>query len=547
MTDVSPAYVRLPQASPSDDLSARVDVTPRSADGAAREDSSHARHSLVHDKFTTAMDQEIHLRRRNFGKKLNMQQAIAEEVDPSGAMQLLLRHVHMDPDGGILNLDDGHADVNHVESRQIVQTSKVWALRKSGVEIPLAVLGLFRSLTNPLCVLFFSLHMLHGILMDADFQQKLDQHSRTLGLDGELMERLFVFTSVMELCGIVLLAVKAGLSACRAAMCKCRQNSLPKAGDMYMNNAEEPMFEDKVASPLYVHLAAFWWEDMPLLQSFSALRPLSFVHPNLVGRNFKEFSIKNEMSCRVLEKVLRVKEDQFHEGFLVQGAMRLVHLEEASSGTMTKNAIEEALSKSPYEALCELQMCEAAKDEAKLVEEGVDVQALHKAWRVHAIKNMNTFGFMVLSMVFTAWGMAAFYTKTFKFFFALAAGRSMWFTTAYFLCFLNQIISIVPVNELLKWRVTVFIFGGTDAAVSAEERYVMKMYMAVLAEKVWQSSSLSFWQKVFVMLMFDDDDIQQLVIEEGEASKSSVILAVKRYMATHGAQTIGSQVASWVL
>ena len=50
------------------------------------------------------------------------------------------------------------------------------------------------------------------------------------------------------------------------------------------------------------------------------------------------------------------------------------------------------------------------------------------------------------------------------------------------LIFMNQIMGIIGLNQLLRWRLFRFIFGGQDAYVSAEERLVMNFYEARLVQ-----------------------------------------------------------------
>eukprot|EP00929_Paragymnodinium_shiwhaense_P120822 TRINITY_DN9288_c0_g1_i1.p1 TRINITY_DN9288_c0_g1~~TRINITY_DN9288_c0_g1_i1.p1 ORF type:complete len:569 (-),score=120.61 TRINITY_DN9288_c0_g1_i1:65-1771(-) len=493
-------------------------------------------------EFGTAVDQDRHERRKNFFKPVREQHVVEERVDPSVAMKMLLQHVSMDPDGGILNLDEMDADPSSKDVG-FQQSSKVWALKKTGPEIPLAFLACIRSIMNPAAVLYFSFHILHDMYFDEDFMVTLENNSRILRMDVGVMVGLLVFTTSMELLGILVVLWQGILSLCRAF------------GASFYSEASAD--DDLIVEPLYVHLAKFWWTDLPLIQSFSALNTLAFVHPERAARNAKEFDITNELSLRALERILNLQTDTFHEGFLVQGAMRLANLErvlsyeEGVSGSMKANEIEEALTKSPYEALCEVETWAQSKAEHELheleQENEVNVEALRRAWRVHTMRAMDTVVFLISSLVCLLWGFAAFYTKACRLFFALAAGHSIWYSFVYMLAFLNQVISIVQLNQLMRWRVAVFIFGGTDAVVSSEERYIMDMYLAVLASKVWQSNEFKFWEKVAVMLMFDDDDVQQLVIEEKETCKAAVILAVKQYMAQHDEQTWGSRVADYIL
>merc|ERR1712113_285207 len=93
--------------------------------------------------------------------------------------------------------------------------------------------------------------------------------------------------------------------------------------------------------------------------------------------------------------------------------------------------------------------------------------------------------FTVCMIICLMWGAAAFWLKILTFFTILVDDTiDPVHAIFYFFMFANQCMNIVPVRELLMDRVIVAIFGGPDAHVSAEEYYVMKMYMAVLMEKI---------------------------------------------------------------
>eukprot|EP00929_Paragymnodinium_shiwhaense_P080061 TRINITY_DN41733_c0_g1_i1.p1 TRINITY_DN41733_c0_g1~~TRINITY_DN41733_c0_g1_i1.p1 ORF type:complete len:622 (+),score=123.16 TRINITY_DN41733_c0_g1_i1:95-1960(+) len=512
---------------------------------------------LKQEENTTAMDREKELRRRGFFMRLSVEDTFGQAVDPSEAMKELLQHVHLDPDGGILNLDSveeedqgasGHHDLKVSE---IKQTSKIWALRKSGPELVMAATQTCRSLLNPGACVVFSVSFLHSMYFEEDYPAQLAEHSQLLGLDGDMLGGLFTFTAVMELFGMVALLLQASMSLFRAARAKY--------GLCYGLWWTQSDATEVVVEPHYRHLAKFWWSDLPMLQGFSALRTIAFVHPNLIGRNFKEFDVSNDLSCRALERILHLDKDRFHEGFLVQGAMRLIHLDKKdepddSPKCMNDADIDKALGHTPTQALRLLEdWADKMKNQDKgrlrtiVGQEDLKLEALQKAWRVRAMMKLNTLCFMSSAVVFFLMGFAAFYSKTCTLFFALATGHSVWYSFLYLVSFLHQIVSIVKLDGLMRWRVTVLIFGGTDAVISPEERYVMDTYLAVLMGKIWQSREISCFEKIAVMLMFDDDDVQQLVIEEEESSKAAVILAVKKYMTAHGAPTWASKAADWIL
>merc|ERR1712151_477234 len=96
--------------------------------------------------------------------------------------------------------------------------------------------------------------------------------------------------------------------------------------------------------------------------------------------------------------------------------------------------------------------------------------------------------------------------------------------------FLNQMVGIVSLRRLLLSRVRAFAFGGCDGIVSVEEQYLLNVYLAILQHKIWTSTALSNFQKVTVMVQFDDRDLQELLVEEDPLVKSDIVLSVKQYM-----------------
>merc|ERR1712159_54832 len=73
-----------------------------------------------------------------------------------------------------------------------------------------------------------------------------------------------------------------------------------------------------------------------------------------------------------------------------------------------------------------------------------------------------------------------------------------------FVYFFNQVIGFIAVNQLLIDRIETFVFGGPDAVVSMEQRYLMEHYKARFVEAITHSEELTFGQKVAFFLAFDD-------------------------------------------
>merc|ERR1711939_1196148 len=78
-------------------------------------------------------------------------------------------------------------------------------------------------------------------------------------------------------------------------------------------------------------------------------------------------------------------------------------------------------------------------------------------------------------------------------------------------------MGMVHVTELLRDRVFRVFFGGTDSWIDYEEQIRMDAYLTRLAKKIWGLPSR--WRALMVLLTFDDDDLQSLVLEEHEHLK----------------------------
>merc|ERR1711879_213084 len=97
----------------------------------------------------------------------------------------------------------------------------------------------------------------------------------------------------------------------------------------------------------------------------------------------------------------------------------------------------------------------------------------------------------------------------------------------YILChvalFLSEVLGVVAVDQLLIERLETFCFGGSDAFVAPEEAFLIELYHGCLCREIWGNCELTFAQKVTIMMQFDDDDLQQLIVEEDVRFKQNVI------------------------
>merc|ERR550537_1414384 len=89
--------------------------------------------------------------------------------------------------------------------------------------------------------------------------------------------------------------------------------------------------------------------------------------------------------------------------------------------------------------------------------------------------------------------------------------------------FLIQVLGIVQIKKLLRWRLFRFIFGGQDAEVSIEEKLVERIYEARLAQAIWTSDAMTTFQKLVTLVNLNDDDLQRLMLEEVEHKKNNMI------------------------
>jgi len=101
------------------------------------------------------------------------------------------------------------------------------------------------------------------------------------------------------------------------------------------------------------------------------------------------------------------------------------------------------------------------------------------------------------------------------------------------LAFLNQMLGIVQVCEVLQDRLFVFIFGGEDSFLNDREVTVQRVWLAMLARRIWEEAGRRrnriFWF-LAVMLSYSDTDFQTLTLHEDalvssfESRKNNVIL-----------------------
>jgi len=425
-----------------------------------------------------------------------------DDCDFACAMKLLLKHVRIDPDGGLSNLDD----------KETNQHSKISALQKTTLGKGLAMFALFRSVGNPCLVVYFAVRMLHGYYFQQDWIDKLESTTKDMRLPLPVMECCLI-TALAELCSILFLLFQA-----------------------LRHGLEASCWSDEAAHdhlhPRYIAMATFYWNDLPYLQSFSALAPLAFIHPNMLTKNLKAFSLVEDVARAKLKKFLPANDRAWDDDTIIKkvvGAIVNYDYKEDKSDEK-KDIATEYLDARPRDVLQLLQKSELAKNPSSLEEMGFN----------HAAIFGGRFGFYcwVERLVFFvgAWlallaGTIGFTTKLARCSCLLMDQEVHWFMPlASLLAFINQSMGIMSISKLLMWRIQVFLFGGSDVYVSSEEKFIMRVYLGSLASAVWKSEILTWFEKMCVMFEFDDDDLQHLVIEDDTRAKARLISQVRTYM-----------------
>jgi hypothetical protein len=265
---------------------------------------------------------------------------------------------------------------------------------------------------------------------------------------------------------------------------------------------------------------------MRTLQTFSLLRLLAFVHPNQLSKNYSAFSILAELARVVLEKLIGRQPNTTSDSEMAEVVTIELMKHISSDGESVKRQKAHSwMSLRPRELIDLLVSTEVNRH----VREDWVRKLRRVIWIVRAVDLVEVISFLVIVVASALMGSTAFFTKLCTVSRLLTDPTSS--TSGILLglaVFCNGCLSIVSVNELLIFRVQKFIFGGTDAVISSEESYVIKVYLASLAEKILESDELSLVQKAILMVQLDDDDFQRLVIEEDSESKSRIILSVKK-------------------
>jgi len=435
-----------------------------------------------------------------------------EKLDPIHAMRALLSHVQLDPDGGLTNLDNEHL------SYASAQVTKIPSLQKAGLEKGLAVLVILRVCANIGFITRTSTLVVAGYLWNIEgyYHEHLRAMDRMIDLPVPLTE-LTVVLFLIEF----IVAVCLTLGLLWDVVC------------FFLVDAENR--PEQACSPRFLRLSRLFWKDLPILQTFSLLRVLEYVHPNLIMKRAKEFSWHDDASRMLLERLLKTPENSKTDEQLVQEVTKVLmskaHVD-VQNEEVRQKLTDEYLSLKPHKLIARLRSLPNAQ---RMMEEhgGLDTQVFSQMWRLSMVVFVEKLGFFLLCLSLFSLGFLSFLVKICFVAVILMEHSKLWALVSV-LILLNQVTSIISVNQLLMWRVEKFVFGGPDAEVSVEEKYIIDVYLANLAQKIWESHHLTRMNKLAIYLQLDDDDIQQLIVEEDAIVKSGVILTVNHYLREAG-------------
>jgi len=376
--------------------------------------------------------------------------------------------------------------------------------------------------------------------LTADGLDHLRGELNKLRMGHEIVEYVFIGGNLLEFClavGCILLALyhafltlyhKTRFSAPRDEMDvedpTTRLALVHDSTDEQSGNIES----EEVVNLRYMHEAEFWLVDLPRLQNLSLFRLLAFAHPVLLDKRWRQFTSKNEMSRAILESFFGCKDKYLTDEQLVDQVANLII--QSGPSLEKDNRAEDLWNLDLWKALKKLRACKGSLN----FDRQHNQEALDQAWRLNLLLFGERIFFGVLVNICFVVGSLEFFHKICRCTLMLTDQDTFSMTDCliYFALFLNQTIGMMHVGLLLRLRVETFIFGGTDALVSTEERYVMRVYLALLVERIWDLD-LNVFQKIAIMLSLDDDDLQQLVVEESE-SKNIVTASIRQFMDKRG-------------
>lgn len=464
------------------------------------------------DKNTDAVQPDI-------GRSLSRQRTQeAPIVTFKDAMENFMSFLSIDPDGGISNLLDAHQKYGSG------QVSKFPSLEKDMSKRVVALVYICRLALNIPAVIFGSANICYCFWSPdcPSFTQ--------MGHDDDLkkvklpLEEIALIVAAWEVVAGVALILKV-----------CYHGVMfmfTKSPDAQLDSEEAA----KMDFEKYRHLVSFFWDGMQKLQNFSALRALGAVHPGLLSHYSKDCNVGNTAALQLLEHYLDLPDHEHltEEEVLEQGVAQLVRLrygpgkkdgkEDLRTSDAVQHKLHEYILLDSYSLLCEIKNAERenASHPDRQQYSSRRKESLRGLWRVCFVGWVELIAFWTKAFFLACFGWAAFMIKLVEvavvLFDPLSSLKHISIKT---LAFMNQIMGIIGVNQLLRWRLFRFIFGGQDAYVSAEERLVMHFYEARLVQAIWTSHAIPSYERWLILLTFDDDDLQGLIIEESDVEKAT--------------------------
>lgn len=145
------------------------------------------------------------------------------------------------------------------------------------------------------------------------------------------------------------------------------------------------------------------------------------------------------------------------------------------------------------------------------------VQSFIQTSRTKAGVIFITCSFVLERLLYLAIAMLAFFVKVISVSFKCINASYSWTSSLMALgALLNQCIGCVQVERVLQDRVFLFVFGGTDADLQADEHALLRVYRARLMRAIWKH----YWEggekmkALAILSSLDHYDLQGLLIHE---------------------------------
>lgn len=435
----------------------------------------------------------------------------------------MLKHVRVDPDGGALNLDG--------ETNQL---SKVHLLPKGCVTRGLTVLSLVRSLGNPVFILITnSSWLLQWYHQDEVFAVAFQEIFGDR--DGTWLERGFILVIACELIMTMFVVLRALYHLMEIMISMCCTS--PEPEHVSRGSREFQPLHTKASDPIgrfHLLVSNFFFEDLPVIQSVSIMRLLAFVHPDVVCRNYQMVEVSGDASRAILERFFRVKHNDATELEMAELLERFCYqLSELCPGEYEQREPHFEANYNQQMYLLRTVVNSTPSQVLDTFASEIDLSVRSDFWKFRTVQCAEVLLFAISVVCVAGLAFVGFYCKVCRVAIQIHTGED-WERLLYTAAFMNQCMSIFNIKQLLFWRVRVFLFGGLDCEVSSLDQLVMRMYMGMLSHAVWNIPEFSALDKLCVMVEFDDNVLQRLVMEEDLQEKGKSILKLKRmYEDTH--------------